>query len=461
MAFELFVLALTIMAGFAATMLFERTRISQVIILMLFGFLLGPAFGILDVSDTSIIKSILPFTATLALVILLFDGGLEFDLFSVAKSIPRSMLFTIVVFLIGTALVSGALVLLFGWPLLGAVLLGTVAGGSSSAIVIAMVECTGTTKETKSLLTVESTMTDALCIISAMVVVHLITANMTPAAGTVIGLLISSFTTAILIGAVAAISWILAAEKFSLKKYSYMLLLAFVFIVYTVSDQIGGNGGVAVFVFGVVLGNAGRIGRMASIDWQNPMNYVMRTFQGELTFFVRTFFFVYIGLLFSLDFFTPYTVVVSLVLVALFLLARYLAQRLLLRDLPPGDRNIVTVMGPRGLAAAVLATIPLTTGIQIPDFQELVFAMILLTNVAATIGVFAFDRGGTCDVEGKAGSKEPPKDGGKEAAKPEKAKEGAKADAKEGKGAKAGNGKAKEAGGGEKKEGAKASEKGK
>ncbi len=394
MAYELFVLALTIVTGFAAMLVFERTRISQVIILMLFGFLLGPVFGILDVSDESILKSILPFTASLALVVLLFDGGIEFDVFSVARSIPRSMLFTLMVFAAGTALVSAALVLALGWPLLNAVLLGTVAGGSSSAIVIAMVERTGTSKQTKSLLTVESTMTDALCIISAMVVVQLITANQAPAPGTVVGMLLSSFTTAVVVGVIAALCWIVAAERFSLKKYSYMLLIALVFVVFTLAEEIGGNGGFAVFTFGVVLGNANRIGRIVRVEWENPMNNVMRTFQNELTFFVRTFFFVYIGLLLSIEFFTPYTIALSMGLMALFYLARHIVQQVLLADLPQKDRRIVVAMGPRGLAAAVLATIPLTSGIAIPNFQELVFAIILISNIGATLGVFAFDRNG-------------------------------------------------------------------
>ncbi len=395
MAYELFVLALTIVTGFAATVLFERTRISQVIILMLFGFLLGPILGILDVSDESIIKSILPFTASLALVLLLFDGGVEFDLFSVARSIPISMLFTFMVFIVGTALASAALVLFLGWPILNSVLLGTVAGGSSSAIVIAMAERSTASKTTKSLLTVESTMTDALCIISAMVVVQLISANRAPAAGVVIGLLLSSFTTAIVVGIVAALAWIFAAERFSLKKYSYMLLIALVFLIFTLAEEIGGNGGFAVFTFGVVLGNAAKIGKLARMEWENPMTHVMRTFQGEITFFVRTFFFVYIGLLLSLEFFTLFSLAVSIGLVVLFLVARFIVQELLLSDLPSKDRKIIIAMGPRGLAAAVLATIPLTSGIAIPDFQELVFAIILFSNVAATIGVFAFDRENT------------------------------------------------------------------
>jgi hypothetical protein len=45
-------------------------------------------------------------------------------------------------------------------------------------------------------------------------------------------------------------------------------------------------------------------------------------------------------------------------------------------------------MMPRGLAAAVLATMPLTAVIKLPYFAEIVFSIIILTNLATTFGVF-------------------------------------------------------------------------
>ncbi|PIT85786.1 hypothetical protein COU36_01315 [Candidatus Micrarchaeota archaeon CG10_big_fil_rev_8_21_14_0_10_59_7] len=47
----------------------------------------------------------------------------------------------------------------------------------------------------------------------------------------------------------------------------------------------------------------------------------------------------------------------------------------------------------RGLAAAVLAFMPFSMGIQIPFIVELAFLVILITNVVATIGAFASENG--------------------------------------------------------------------
>lgn len=399
MAIEFLIIGITIVMGFLANQIFDRTRISNVIILMAFGFLLGPMFGLLDVSPESVIVSILPFIASLALIFLLFDGGIEFDIFGLARTIPKSMLFTLLVFALGMIFVSGFTVIALGWPILHGLLLGAVVGGSSGAVVISLVEKTKTKKETKSLLTVESTTTDALVIITAVILIQLMTAGSAPAAGTVAGLFLSSFTIAIVLGLIAAFIWIFMMNRFEMHLYTYMLMLAVLFGLFAITEEVGGSGGIAVFTFGIILGNAKKLGKFAKIDWVNPVSRTTRLFQEEVTFFVRTFFFVYVGLLMSLEYFQPIVIAVSLAIVALVLIGRYVIQKILVKDVPLVDQGVIVTMMPRGLAAAVVATLPSTSGIMITSFQEIVFTVILLTNVAATLGVFAYNREPKADDE--------------------------------------------------------------
>ncbi len=391
MAIEFLIIGITIVMGFLANQIFDRTRISQVILLMLFGFLLGPVWGLLDVSEGSVIVSILPFIASIALIFLLFDGGIEFDIFSLARAIPQSMLFTLLVFALGTVLTGVFAVVTLGWGIIEGLLLGAVVGGSSGAVVIAMVEKTKTKKEIKSLLTVESTMTDALVIVSAVIIIQLLAAKAAPEAGTVASLFLSSFTIAIAIGIGAALLWIFLMNRFELHLYSYMLMLALLFGLFSVTELVKGNGGIAVFVFGIILGNAKKLGKFAKIEWVNPVSRTTKLFQEEVTFFVRTFFFVYIGLLTSLNYFNPTVVAVSIGIIALVLITRFAIQKLILPELSEHDKGIVVTMMPRGLAAAVVASLPVTSGIHIMYFQEFVFMVILFSNILATAGVFSFE----------------------------------------------------------------------
>ncbi|MDD5340788.1 MAG: cation:proton antiporter [Candidatus ainarchaeum sp.] len=386
-----FVIGLTIFVGFLATLVFERTRISQVLLLMLFGFVLGPVLHLVDVAPASIIVSILPFVATLALIVLLFDAGLMIDVFAVARAIPRSLLFTCLVFTFSIVLVA-AFTLLLGWPLLYGVLLGAVLGGTSSAIVVAMVEKAKITKEARSILTLESTITDALCILVAVTTMQLILSNQPPAIGAVANLLLSSFSVALLLGVASAVLWVFAIGRFTLPRYTYMLTLALVFGLYAVTNSMNASGGFAVFVFGMVLGNVKELQRLLHIRSESAATPTIQLFQEEITFFVRTFFFVYIGLLLSPAQFTPYILGVSMALLALFVAARWAVEKVTMSDLQPKDRNVILVVLPRGLAAAVLATLPLSSGISIPGFQQIVFSVILFTNIVATAGIFVFER---------------------------------------------------------------------
>ncbi|MFH1685279.1 MAG: cation:proton antiporter, partial [Candidatus Micrarchaeota archaeon] len=344
----------------------------------------------------------------IALIFLLFDGGIEFDIFNLAKTIPKSMLFTLLVFALGMIFIGGFTVIALGWEILHGLLLGAVVGGSSGAVVIALVERSHIKKETKSLLTVESTLTDALVIITAVVLIGLITAGTVPSVGSLVGLFLSSFTIAITLGIIAAFIWIFLMNRFEMHLYSYMLMLALLFGLFSLTEMVHASGGIAVFVFGVILGNAKKLGKIAKIEWVNPVSRTSRLFQEEVTFFVRTFFFVYVGLLLSLNYFSPIVLGVSIAIVALVVLGRFLIQKLILPDIPRKDQGIVVTMMPRGLAAAVVATLPLTAGIMIPLFQEFVFTTILLTNIAATVGVFTFGR-----KDNNGEKEEPKKENGK------------------------------------------------
>ena len=394
-AIEFLIIGVTIVMGFLADKMFHKTKISAVIILIAFGFLLGPVFGLLDVSEESVIKSILPFIASIALIFLLFDGGFEFDIFRVAREIPKSMLFTFLVFILGTAFISGFIVISLGWGIMSGALLGAVVGGSSGAVVISLMEKTKFRKETKSLVTVESTLTDALVIITAVIIIQLITevaGNFT--IGTIAGLFLSSFSNAIVLGILAGMIWIIFSNKFEMANYSYMLMLALLFGLFAVTEEVGGSGGIAVFTFGIVLGNAKKMAKFAKLESINPVSRTSKLFQEEVTFFIRTFFFVYVGLLMSISFFTIDVFLISIGIIMLVLIARWAITRLLLPELPGNDKHIVIAMMPRGLAAAVVATLPIRSGIVLDNFQEYVFTVILLTNIIATIGIFLFDRNG-------------------------------------------------------------------
>jgi len=379
-----------IVIGFFSMMFFERTKIPDVLFLMLLGVLLGPIFGIIDTSGTSMILKLAPFVGTLALIILLFDGGISLNIFKVVKELGKATSYTLLVFIVTVAAVGFAMKLLFGWQLAEGLLLGAVIGGASSAIVIPILSGISVRDETKTLLTLESAMTDALSIILAFLLIEIIVSNSVNLSQ-VGSQIASAFSIAFFMAILLAVVWIVLLQKLYGKPFGYLLTIAILFILYSIVESLGGNGAIAVLVFGILLSSMQELTKFLKIPGDFGLEDKLREFQIEVSFFVRTFFFVYMGLIISLPNVNLPVIFASAVLLVIMLASRFVGIRLLNRNFPDKHQNLLIIsMLPRGLASAVLAFLPMQFGIGLPYFTELVFLSMVLTNLAATAGVYFY-----------------------------------------------------------------------
>jgi len=81
--------ALVVLA-FAANRLFRRTRVPDVILLLSTGLLFGPTFGLVH---TSQFQPVTHAFGTLAVILILFEGGLGLDLRSTLRHFPGEFCF--------------------------------------------------------------------------------------------------------------------------------------------------------------------------------------------------------------------------------------------------------------------------------------------------------------------------------------------------------------------------------
>lgn len=373
----------TIFIGFLGSLFFERTKISELLILVALGVLIGPILGLVD---QALFASLIPFFAALALLILLFDGGLNLNFYKVAYELPRAFIFTLLVFVVSVIAIGAFTSLVTGWKFELGLLFGAVVGGTSSAIVISLVSKMRASEEVKTLLKLESALTDALCIVTAITLAEIAVASSFNLSNSV-NSLAGSFSIAALIGIVAGLIWIKFLEHFK-GKFDYMLTLAAAFVVYGGVEFARGNGGIAVLLFGIVIGNVRQLIELFTKKEAPHLEITngIKSFQSEVSFFVRTFFFVYIGLILNLTAFTLTLVTIGIGVTVLALLARRLATKLLGYD-KVSEKTLIYTMMPRGLAAAVLASIPTTFGIPALGFTELVMIVIIISNIFTTIGV--------------------------------------------------------------------------
>jgi len=173
----------------------------------------------------------------------------------------------------------------------------------------------------------------------------------------------SRFSTGIVLGVFFGLLWLSILKKIVKSPYSYMLTLAVVLLAYALSEFLGGSGSLCSLLFGIVLGNEREIYRIFRMEKPPPSGTVidagLKRFESEIAFLLRTFFFVYMGLIVSIG--DIKTIMVGVILSLTLLLSRFAAVKIATARCSElaDERPIMSVMLTRGLAAAVLATLPM------------------------------------------------------------------------------------------------------
>lgn len=401
--------------GFVGNFIFNRTQIPSIVWLLLFGLIIGLVFNVRGAISEDLLITISGFFAAIAIVIILFDGGINTDLYQLFKDAPRGLLLTISGFclsLLVTMFIVIALSAVNILPLelqdsfvVGAIL-GAIVGGTSSPIVIPLASRLRNLQDkTKMVLSIESIITDPLCIVVVLAGIYMIT--VAPSLDLWLGIrnLVSTFSVGIVVGAVLGFVWLPIMHKVRKEQFSYVLTLAVVFLVYSLTtlligvDQGGtGAGAISCLMFGLVLGNGKKVLKMIRYEGKGfEMDEETKQFHSLTSFIIRTFFFVYLGMMVSFQR-TEYIIIGIIVLVALLAL-RYLAVIITTYrgSFEKDDKQTMAVMMPRGLAAAILAINfgPLlvgSKGLNLGEamegfFEDVAFVVILGTAIITTIGV--------------------------------------------------------------------------
>ena len=100
-------------------------------------------------------------------------------------------------------------------------------------------------------------------------------------------------------------------------------------------------------------------------------------------FLLKTFFFIYLGI--SLHFDRLIYVLIAAAIVLPVYAGRFVIVRLLAsRSNSPRDASLMTTMVPKGLAAAVLATLPVQAGLPMGEWVPGVVYMVVLISITLT-----------------------------------------------------------------------------
>ena len=195
---------------------------------------------------------------------------------------------------------------------------------------------------------------------------------------------------------VGGLIWIKVLRDYTeAKQFDYLLTLAFLFLLYVATEYLKGNGAFCALVFGLVLGNSSTILKIFKMK-EYSIDKSMAHFQTEISLLIKTFFFVYLGIIIDLSIISLETILIAIVLIIILLLARILSSKLIFsRMLEKNDQSIISALHARGLAAAVLATSLLSLAMNselTSKIISVVFLIILITNLTTTIYLFIVEK---------------------------------------------------------------------
>lgn len=374
-----------------ANRLFSRTRIPDAVVLMIVGLLLGPAFGLLDLSG---FQPVIHAFGTLAVILILFEAGLDLDLRDTLRHFPGGLFLAFLAYAIGVGLVAFVVANSMNLSVGNSMLIGAVLACTSSSITVPILQQMEIEKPAKITMLLEASMSDAFAVLTVGILLDL---GESPGRifPSIFYLMFFDIVVSLALAFLAAMVWSFVLPRLSSQRFWQVLTFAIVLLLYAGVQRIGANGLIAVLGFGLAMANIRRVDPHL-IELSTGMELVgeerhfqMLNFHSELAFLVRSFFFVLIGITVS---FTRMIHVLPAILgiVGALMAARWLAllgSRWLLRNFRPLELETVFWIMPRGLITVVLALQVVTMHENDLAFlPSLAFGAILATNILVVIG---------------------------------------------------------------------------
>ena len=323
------------------------------------------------------------FVGMLALCIILFSGGMDTK-FSEIRPVmaPGVVLATLGVLL--TALVVGVFVYyvapLFGFALAfpTALLLAATMSSTDSASVFSILRTKkqGLREHLRPLLELESGSNDPMAYVLVILLVGMLsTSGDSVGAGASIVLFVVQMALGALIGYLSGLAAVWTINRINISNASLysVLLLAFVFLAFSFTTLAQGNGYLAVYIAGLVVGNKKIVHKRTVV-----------TFFDGVTWLVQIIMFIMLGLLVDLHQIidNPKILLLGVAVAAfLMLVARPLAVGVSLlpfRRFSLKARAYIAWVGLRGAVPIIFATYPLVEGL---DNADLVFNVVFIVTI--------------------------------------------------------------------------------
>ncbi len=382
-----------VVLAFVANRQFPRTRVPDVVVLLVVGLLIGPVFGLVDAGQYQVVTRAF---GTLAIMLILFEGGLELNLRETFRHFPGGFLLATLGFFLSMLVVAGVMRWSLHVPWVSAMLIGAVVGCTSSSILLPVLQQLHVRNDVKVPLLVESSLGDVIGVLTVRLLLDY-AAQGGPMVRSFVGGFFWEMVVSLFFAIVLGLAWPRILPLLSEQRFWNILTFAAVLLLYALTESLGASGLVAVLGFGLVLSNLTHLEKefveLAAGPGADapPLHAHVHSFHSQLAFLVRTFFFVLLGAVVQLGGLRGYLLPAMGGIAALFV-ARWLAiqvTRPAWRELNAREREVLLWLMPRGLITAVLAIqVFESRGPAFLFLPAVAFTIILITNLGLIFGIF-------------------------------------------------------------------------
>jgi len=385
-----------LLAGFLASLSFDRFHVPDFIVLIALGIVLGhipvSPFGSTMVDS---LQPVLPAFTALTLAFILFEGGLTLRL-----EVERREMLAILGHIAGAMALTFVLV----WFLvrmtlhldeLTSLVLAAAFAGPSATIATSFARRLAIGEHASGVIVLEGVLTN---VIAVVLVVFLLNYKGAVTLNTVLPYAIAAAVAAV--GAfVFGAAWHLLSHRLAAHKFVAMATVALAIVVYAVFEGfVGSSGAVAAFVFGFAVGYV--LPSEGHDDGVKAHDGMLKTFQSEVAFALRTFFFVYLGLLITLEIINAQVVIVAVLISIGMILVRVPSTLGLSYVLILNRVETRAVLGnvARGMTDVILVLLALQSGVLPPSDTGTIIAtltiVVLLSAAASAALLFSAGRDG-------------------------------------------------------------------
>jgi len=373
---SLFMIGIVIILGILAQYNFRKTKIPDVLVLIAAGALfshLGLTEGIKE--NTSQIT----FIITFSLIYVVFYGALPIKLKALFSTMKYSFFSSLLNFVLITLLLGTISHYLLGFRWLLAFPLGALFCVLDGTIINSILETIKLSPKAEAQIQSESAIIDILVIVGILSILNFSTMAMNEITQSLTSYLFLSFG----IGIIVAIIWAFALKHVGDYSSAPVATMAVLVTLYAFAEYVEANGVITVFFFSIMLGNASLWSKLLYKEQKEDVGLLQletKHFFKDISFLIRTFLFVYLGIL------VDFSQWIYLLYGLIFFLTAYTLRALIVRklinhDLEEKDEHFLEAMCAKGLTPTVMLAVIQANAAFTNIVVGGIFSSILITSI--------------------------------------------------------------------------------